>query len=367
MVRPSVTGTVKLSGLPGTGIPGIVGSWGHTVRQQYSKVGAWNCDQSLFFLLNRGGTPELVFMDGATAKPVPITRSFGPVSEFRWHPAIASRAIYVGGNEIGLWDVRSGQRTVLSKFSQYSALGIGPWEGNPSDDGQWIVLAGNIEPVREVFVYNLSTRTRHATIAHGFGSVDFATISPSGRYVLVNGATGGAYDRTRVFDRNGTPLSSWTEYGRPSHFDLTIDAAGDDIAVGVSKSAPDEGSIIARRLRDGHVTRLTTAGYGWHTSARNYRVPGTVVSSFAANAPSWGPYSDQMLVVSTKRFDGIQVAGKQYASQTDYWAETQPVFSPDGRMLLWARGESGGVSAWLTVLPDDGKAVPAGTTVCERG
>lgn len=352
VVRPNVSGTLRLSGTPGTAVPGIGGTWGSIVRQQYSKIGAWNCDQSLFVLLNRGGWPETLFFDGATLAAKAIVAPFGPLSDLRWHPTVAAQTIYVGGNEIGTWNVRTNQQTVLARFPQYGALGIGPWEGNASDDGQWIVLSGNVDPVSEVFVFNLSTRQRHATIVHGFAQVDFATISPSGRHVVVNGANGSGPDRTRVFDRGGNPVGSWTEYGRPSHFDLTLDANGDDIAVGVSKSAPDDGSIIARRLRDGQVTRLISGGYGWHTSARNVLARGTVIASFVPDAPTWGPWSDQLLVLSTRTRDQVTVAARQQATGSDYWSEPQPTFSPDGRMILWARGDGSAVSAWLTVLPD---------------
>ena len=304
----------------------------------------------------------MLFFDGRSLEPLDLIPDFA-LTEFRWHPTRPAEAIYVGGNELGYWNIDSRQRRVIARFDQYPDIGIGPWEGNPSDDGQWLVVAGGLDPVQEVFVMNLQSGQRHATIAHGFSVVDFATISPSGRYVLVNGwiANGQTplYDRTRIFDRNGNLVGSWLEYGRPSHFDLTLDADGEDIAVGVSKSPPDEGSVIARRLLDGSVRRLTSGGYAWHTSARNTRTRGTVASSFAANAPAWGPWSDLMLIVSTGLLDDIQVAGKQYAVYPDYWGEPQPVISPDGRMLLWARAEGSTVMPYLTIVSDELPAVSA--------
>jgi hypothetical protein len=218
-----------------------------------------------------------------------------------------------------------------------------------------------------VVPFNLRERKALAPIRHGFKDVDFATISPTGRYVLVNGVLDGNQpDRTRVFDRNGRQVGeTWAEFGRPSHFDLTVDDSGDDIAVGVSKSKPDEGSVIARRLEDGRVTRLTTSGFAGHTSARNLGARGRVVVSFAPDADSWGPYSDQVLSVSTSRKDDVRVVARMHARVDDYWSEPQPGVSPDGRRVIFASNWRGrGVAAYVAEVPGPVAAGPHSVGSC---
>lgn len=343
----------RISGEPGTPIPGIEGRWGDVVRHQYSKISAFSCDQRVLFLLNRGGEPELLFLDAATLAPLdyrpPLT-----ITEMRWHPRRPDTAIFTSGNALGLWNVATGEHQILARFEGRDNLGIGPWEGNPSDDGRWIALASGPAESAKVFVYDLERRLGGPDIAHGFASLDFASVSASGRYVVVSGVdAGGNPDRTAVFTREGKPVGTpWREYGRPSHFDLTLDARGDDIAVGVSKSQPDEGSLIARRLRDGKVTRLTSAGYVGHTSTRNVGARGFAVASFAPDAAAWGPYSDQVLRVETRGRDHIEVIARMHARPTDYWAQPQPTVSPLGNAVLWASNwGQGPVAAYLARPP----------------
>ena len=88
--------------------------------------------------------------------------------------------------------------------------------------------------------------------------------------VLNGGITAKDADQSQVYDLEGNSVGEpWLKYGRPSHYDLTLDEHGDDIAVGVSKSPPDSGRVIKRRLRDGMVTVLTSGGYATHISTRN--------------------------------------------------------------------------------------------------
>ncbi len=350
LAQPNGTAEIqRISGNPGESIAGVEGGrWGETVRHQYSKVGAWNCDQSLLYLLNRGGQPELVFLNAQTFKPVAI-RQDGGLREVRWHPHRPEQMITVAANQVGLWNVRTGERRVLGTVAQADVLGIGPWEGNVSDDGRHLVLAVG-EPVRAVVPFDLQTGKPGPALHHDFAVVDFATVSPTGRYILVNGQPEpGQYDRTQIFERaTGKPVGArWSEYGRPSHFDLTLDAGGQDIAVGVSKSKPDEGSLIARRLSDGQITRLTSKGYAGHTSARNVAAsPRTrVVASFAPNAESWGPWSDMALSVGTGGLDDIAVVGRMQARVDDYGSQPQPTVSPDGQVVLWASNQGGSTIA----------------------
>lgn len=343
---------VRVTGDAGDAIPGLGGVWSRVARQQYSKVGAWSCDQELMFLINREVTPSVVFLDGTKFEPLDISPPEG-IREMRWHPLRPDTMLVAAGGEIRIWNVRTGRQDKLASFAG-RVIGFGPWEGNLSDDGRHIVLTFGDDAVEQVVPFDLQQRRPLSPIRHGFKDVDWASISPSGRYVVVNGVLSSDQpDRTRVFTREGKAVGdTWSEFGRPSHFDLTLNEDGEDIAVGVSKSKPDEGSVISRRLKDGKVTRLTTAGFAGHTSTRNIQARGRALVSFAPAAPSWGPYSDQILSVSTSKLDDVAVVARMRARVDDYWSEPQPSASPDGRRVVFASNrEQNSVAAYVADVP----------------
>jgi len=128
----------------------------------------------------------------------------------------------------------------------------------------------------------------------------------TGKYIVLNGYISGGDDQTQIYDINGNKIGLlWSEYGRPSHYDLTVDENGDEVAVGVSKSSPDNGHVIKRRLNDGAVTVLTYGGYATHTSTRCPGRPGWAISSFSHRGPSnWEPYYNEIAAV---KLDGSRV------------------------------------------------------------
>ncbi|MCK4444177.1 MAG: hypothetical protein KAW09_06515, partial [Thermoplasmata archaeon] len=137
----------------------------------------------------------------------------------------------------------------------------------------------------------------------------------------------------------------WSKYGYPSHYDLTVDADGQEVAVGRSKSGPADG-MIKRRLEDGHVTDIGPEGS--HTSARNIYRPGWVYIS--RPRPSDSVYKNEILAV---RLSGGMAERFGYIpndkSLTGYYAEVHASPSPDGKRVIvavnWAQGSD--VSAYV--------------------
>jgi hypothetical protein len=242
---------------------------------------------------------------------------------------------------IGYWNVRSDSANPLVSFDGYSEFRIGPWEGNLSFDGRLIVVDGKKGKNRVAFAYDFERRRKHRDLLLDHVNVDWVSISASGRYIVLNGQIDGKRgDQTQVFDLDGNTIGKlWHEYGRPSHYDLTIDDHGDDIAVGVSKSKPDDGRVIKRRLRDGEVTVLTQGGYASHTSARNIERPGWVYVTYQHHGPTWPPYWDEVVAVKLDGSMTVERIAHLHAKRTDYLTEAHAVPSPDGNRVLWA-------SAW---------------------
>ncbi len=338
----------RITGEAGDPIQGIDRiRWPEIARHGYSKRPAWNADGSLLLLERCGG----LVLDGNTYRPLFIPERPG---DCRWHPTKPDRMVFASDRTIGTFDVRTGAKEVIGRFPEYSRLLIGPGEGNLSADGNRVAVAGIRDGRLVGFVYDLQRQMQYSDIdfcrvgltvkSDGVPAyMDWISISAGGEFVVINGRMDApvdngreGLDRTLVLNLKGQPVTEmWTEYGRPSHYDMTVDEAGDEVAVGVSKSRPDQGRVIKRRLRDGQVTVLTPGGYASHISTRNTQRPGWAYVTYQARGER-GPYRDEIVAV---RLDGsmrVERLAHLHTRKTDYVTEAHGVPSPDGRKALWA-------------------------------
>ena len=165
--------------------------------------------------------------------------------------------------------------------------------------------------------------------------IDYVSISPLGNYVLVNAVFDGHNDSTKIFDLNGNQVGPhWAEYGRPSHYDMAVGKDGIEYVVGNSKSSPDEGRIIKRRLTDGAVTVLSQGGYGSHASARSLNRVGWIFTSMS-DSQNWGPYYNELVAVNMEESRVERIASIRSNFET-YDNETQACPSPSGGRVLYA-------------------------------
>jgi len=330
------TKVTRITGNPDAGIPNVNGKWAKVARHHYSKDAAWNCDQSLLYLAIHQGRPNRLFLDGENYA-VRFARHNGPGREMRWHPQRPDIMVYVRDNAIGYWDVRKDTTEVIATFPGYCEFRIGPGEGNLSLDGRLIVIGAKKGKDRIAFAYDIEQKQKYPDLVLNNVTIDWVSVSASGKYIVLNGEIDGGKDRTQVYDLAGNKTGElWEKYGRPSHYDLTIDENGDDIAVGVSKSKPDVGRVIKRRLRDGKVTVLTSGGYAGHTSTRNVRRPGWAYVTYQGRGSAWPPYCDEVVAV---KLDGSMTAERiahLHTKRIDYLTEAHAVPSPDGKRVLWA-------------------------------
>jgi hypothetical protein len=322
----------RITGDPGTPVPNVGGTWNAMARHFYSKDQAWNADMSLLLLEEHWG-PHPLYLDGTTYEPVFVRHNPGVGLEDRWHPTEPDLQIYVGGNEIGTWNVRTGQKNAIGVFAGYTNLQFGPGEGNPSRDGRRVAaLATDPSGAQVAFAYDLVEKKKYPDVPLS-GTIDWVSISALGTYVVVN--TG--EDRSQVYDLQGNKVGPyWSDYGRPSHYDLTVDENGDEVAVGVSKSGPDYGKLIKRRLVDGQITVLRSGGWASHTSARNLERPGYVYVSYQSRSTQVSPYRDEVVAV---KIDGSGIAERYAHMHTiinGYFTEAHASPSPDGRRVIWA-------------------------------
>ena len=371
------------------------GTWGSDARHHYSKDQPWSADGSLLALQNDGG-PRQVFLDGSTYAPKLGKCPNYPLGDDRWHPSArhAHERINVKGSELMWFDVVACTKTRGWRLP-VAVAGFGPWEGNPSFEGRFVALGdatrffvvdmdpqpplaadpGRIGPARDVTDCGVT----------GGCSIDWVSISPSGKYAVV------AYqgDYVRVFDVDGatlalTPRPMPTQYPNchgtaaqgfiydVGHSDMTLNPfdGNEDVIVGQEHCGNAGrivgGTLIGRvmmvRLRDGAITPLTDPtheAYPEHISTRNYDRPGWAYVSYY---PAPGRrFSDEVVAV---KLDGSKAVERFADLHTDvsgcYRCEAHAVPSRDGRRVLWA-------SNWMIAGANTGRRSLIQAYVVEAG
>ena len=317
-------------------------------RHRYSSAQAWNADQSL--LLIDVGCNGRCFLDGRTYAPLFRRQAFG---ECEWRPGKAEQMICVTRNAISLWQPRANSTQAVFQPDNYRNLQFGPSKGNPSRDGDRIaVRALNASGGIVVFAYDLAARKKFADIALDRlpGKPSYCTITPLGLHILCSQIMPDGVDQTYIFTIDGELAQHWTEHHRPAHGDMSVDADGGEVYVGISKSKPDEYMVIKRRIRDGAVTVLTAMGEIQHASMRATARPEWVFLTYAgkpefvAAQKGWAPFAREVIALRIDGSGEMRRIAQTRSAQHDYWNEAQASPSPDGSQVIWSSnwGEAGG-------------------------
>jgi len=324
-------------------------------RHRYSSAQAWNADQSL--LVITAGCPGFCFLDGKEYVPLfwrPSSRA-----ECEWHPTDPTLMICVTNKEIYSWEVRKDIKRPIYNSQDYTGLRFGPSKGNLSLDGAKLAVRGvNRLGEEVVFAYDIAESKKYPDIKLSAlkGANSYCTIAPSGRFIFCYQEHTEDANAAYVLTLDGGLVQHWPEHHRPGHGDLTVDADGRDIYVGISKSDPDKFHVIKRRLEDGVVTNLLTRSSAQHVSARNIKRPGWVFVTFGPSVPTgrrakgWAPYIQE---IAALRLDGSGLLREIVHTQSakhNYWSEAHASPSPDGSQVIWASnwGRPGGpVSSYV--------------------
>lgn len=370
------TSITRVVGNVGSSIQNISGeSWRNVARHGYSVRQPWNADETVLYLgrhrtYNSSWGPSL-FIDGETYEPI-STASEPSGNEHRWHPTNPNLRLILRDNSVITWNYQTGQTNTLMTFNGYSNTSMG-YTGNWSDDAHKIAMFAtrNSDGKTVVFALDTQTGTKYPDIDASSIDIDYVSISPLGNYILINGNFGQGSDRTKIYDLNGNQVGPyWSEYGRPSHFDMAVDQNGDEVAVGVDK-ANGQG-IIKRKLSNGEVTVLVSGCWGIHVSARSLGRPGWAYAS-TSTSTSWGPRLGEIIAF---KLDGSRVERICHARNefSDYQNEAHPCPSPSGGRVIFATDWGtnglpiqGYVADFRDSLISNGFSVNAGPdqTVCE--
>lgn len=307
---------------------------------RYSSSQAWNADQSLLVIVN--GCPGLCFLDGRTYRP--LFRRHAE-NECEWHPTVPALMICVAGSEIFTWAPRSDVKMSIYTLDGYRDLQFGPYKGNPSWNGNRLVVrARNAAGAAVAFAYDIAARRKYPDIdlADLDGRNDYCGISPSGKYIFCSQDMRDGTNQAYVFTVGGAPLQHWRENHRPGHGDMTIDADGSDVYVGISKADPDKYHIIKRRLADGTVTDLAPYGEGQHASIRNIARPGWVFVTYSgthselAAHQRWAPFYEEVVALRIDGSGEIRRIVQTRDAKDNYWSEAHASPSPDGTQVIWS-------------------------------
>jgi hypothetical protein len=317
-------------------------------RHRYSSVQAWNADQTLLAISK--GCNGFCFLDGQTYAPA----FHRPVDDdCKWHPTDPALLICVRAGQVYAWAPRTNARTVVYAPKGYTNIQFGPYKGNLSSDGNRLVLrATNRAGALVAFAYDMEERRKYPDIELAAlpGLNDYCGISPSGRYIACLSTRDDGTDVAYILTVDGKLVQSWTEHHRPGHGDMTVDADGSDVYVGISKSDPDKWHIIKRRLSDGLVTDLAPSGYGAHASTRNINRPGWVFVSYEgsydkiADSVGRAPFYQEVIALRIDGSGEIRRIAQTRNAVGDYISETHASPSPDGSQVIWSSnwGTAGG-------------------------
>ncbi len=353
------TKITRITGDVGAPIQNVDGEvWRNVARHGYSTRQPWNADESVIYLdrhkTEGGSWGASLFLDGQTYEVIREANVPG-ANETRWHPTDPDIMLLLRNDGVYAWSYSTGNTTQLISLSGYSGLSTGH-TGNYTSDGTKIGVFAtrNADGRQVVFALDFANNIKHPDIDFGGINIDWLSISPLGNYIMVNGNYGNGGDRTKIWDLDGNQVGPyWSEYGRPSHFDLAVDQEGYEVAVGVSKSNPDDGRVIKRRLIDGQVTVLTQGGYASHASARSINRPGWVFT-ITSDSQYWGPYYNEILAV---KLDGSRVERICHARNLmdTYENQAQVCPSPSGSRVFFAsewRTNNYPIHSWVVDFRD---------------
>lgn len=320
--------------------PGAFGISRRINRHAYAKQQPWNSDGSRIMLHYQW---PAVLVDGRTFQ---FIKRFDPPSDPLWsnvdpdviYGVLADQSRFVK------YQVSSGTQTTQRTFGAYSSIHIGGGEGNLSKDGRLIALIGKRTGGVDVLVYDV---LNDSVVSFGrfdgqtgpHGDVDSASVSPSGRYVLV-GVQRGSDRGWDLYDAATMRFARRLVNGQSSHADMGYSTAGDEVLVTAANGRP---AVVSVRLSDGvQREELSSAHMTWfnHISCRNNDRPGwCYISSYDEGN---GQYMIRQLFALKLNGTGTvqRFAPAIFAdtgdSEEDYARSPMAVPNRDGTLILFA-------------------------------
>lgn len=291
--------------------------------------------------------------------------------EFSWHPTDPTRLFFRFGNTVRIYHTDTSLSETIMTFDGYTLVSTNE-EGRPDDLwNTYAVIGVKPDGTRDILVADLKTKTIIGKLENVGEAIDWVSISPDGKYVVVMRTDG---QGTLIYDRNLTNQRQlMSDF---SHSDFALNIAGEAVLVYVAVSGqqvaelgcpnPPNGSPIASaRLSDGKKTILlgdcntadwkpviTGAYLGWggayHFSGIISRSrPGWIlVSSYADPSVAQEAFSREIFLVNLDGSGDVERLAHHHSlvanlpnGERDYLAEPHASSSEDGSLVFF-------VSTW---------------------
>ncbi|MEI6620927.1 MAG: hypothetical protein WCP28_03345 [Actinomycetes bacterium] len=358
---------------PAVDLPGVDRAYvdpvfGTTIRQltgsadagvgfvpEYSKVGAFNADGSLFLI--RGTDASTYLFDGRTLAmirmlPIPVADS-----EPRWSPTDPDTLTYLDNAGVAAvmeYSVASDTSRLLGAFNGVGEVSSGA-EQDRSRSGRYFALHGAVTydangdfVSAPAFVADLVTGAASSvkilTPPTPGDFLDYVSITPDDAHVMVMWARAGAqlYDRaTWAFVRQ---LTDWDE-----HADFCRTSSGEDVLVIAHYRADPNDQVVEAVPLSGARRRVLwqapTYNMGLHVSCRNTALPGWVFLSSYWDGPGQRPlpgptsFENEVFALSLDSTQGSpavrRLAHTGMTERADYYDEPHAGVSRDGRLVLF--------------------------------
>ena len=301
-----------------------------TIRHHYSKDSAWN----------RDGTKMLMgkyLLDGKTYKVIRLLPVGG---EFRWSNTDPDKIFMIqGSGAFQSYNISTDTFTTIRQFSGYNEVLMGPWEGNISNDDGFVVLSGRNGTDYTAIVFNIKSNTVVSTKTFPGkwdAGIDWASISPSGKYVVINHSycNPSCAGNVESYDLNMNYITEIAPKGE--HGDLVTDVDGNDYFVYVGGI---NYYITKTRVDTGAKTSLVSIQAAGHISCRNILRPGWCYATLSA------PFGNREAIGFKLDGSGIVERFAHHRStESNYDTQTKGVVSMDGTKMLWTSdwGYTGG-------------------------
>ncbi|HMR79885.1 MAG TPA: hypothetical protein PKD61_32475, partial [Polyangiaceae bacterium] len=331
------------------------------VRHNYPKDQPWNSDGSLIYI-GAGQT----LLSNATYKKIGNVSFSG---EIRWSNLVPHRMwnVDINAKQINRITVVPGtpytsNKTTLTTLSEFDALYMGPWEGNVDDSDKYVAVLGKKGTSATAVVWDLelNKEVSRKVLPESFDSIDWISISPSGKYVVVQTDGSG----TDIYNRDFTGYRELVP--GDGHADMGYDSAGKECLVhGVWFNWPIHVQIWSTPL-DGSAATLqfnNTMYRDWdgdHVSMRARGRPGWVYMS--VNRNTTGANAIEKHSFSLKLDGSGKTAGSEkvnqwvhmYVSVANYDRNPFAVPNRDGSKIMFASDwgdTSGEHNSYIVEMP----------------
>jgi hypothetical protein len=320
------------------------------VHHEYATMSPFNLDNSMIFL--QGDNTGFFIVD---RKGKIITRlEFSNSAEPRWSHTAKDEFYYHEENRLMKYNVTARHATTVTTFSQYERITFGGGECDVSENGDFLVIAGDM---RHVGLYQLSTGKMKRV-------VDLTAIKPwAEAYITANNNVAvrfdedgeGQYQGLVLFDGNMNFIRKVLPFG--AHSDQTRDVNGDEVIVMGAyrdlKPPPgcENNGVMKVRLSDSKKTCILPMDWDQelHVSAntngthRWVLVSGTDVKG-TADLPNklktdwqktWRPRVNELILVKTDGSERRRIVHHRGRVAEFYWWQPRATLSKDGKYAIF--------------------------------